>query len=161
MGLPHKTKEEDLGLEATNRFLKAKLHVLQQELDKIVAERNNQTLVEKLKVTIDEQKHKLEESEIELQQTKKQLDDTQRQSKQFDGDINSRDLRLNRALEEIEKLKTILSKKDGDSKDKLDVAKRAADGLFAENKKLQRQKAELLAAFKKQAQLITVLKRQK
>jgi hypothetical protein len=39
MGLAPNTKEEDIGTEATTRFLKAKMHVLQQEMDKIVTDR--------------------------------------------------------------------------------------------------------------------------
>ncbi|KAI8924873.1 hypothetical protein BC831DRAFT_463544 [Entophlyctis helioformis] len=190
MGLPRHTKEEDLGSEATTRFLKAKLHVLQQELDKIVADRNekdtqiamlndklraaddevakanralaaSQATVEKMKKMVEEVKYKSDGLEIEVARRKKEMDDLVRQTKQAENDASARDLRLNRALEEVEKYKTAIAKKDGDARDKLDVAKRAADTLFAENKKLQRQKSELLAAFKKQAQLVSVLKRQK
>lgn len=43
----------------------------------------------------------------------------------------------------------------------MDMAKKNADKLITENKRLEKQKVELLAAFKKQMQLIDVLKRQK
>ncbi len=64
-------------------------------------------------------------------------------------------------MEENEKLKALLMQKEGESKDALETSKRAAQELFAEKQKLQKQKAELLSGFKKQAQLIEVLKRQR
>jgi hypothetical protein len=39
MGLGPGADEDSLGAEATTRFLKAKVHVLQQELDKFVSEK--------------------------------------------------------------------------------------------------------------------------
>jgi hypothetical protein len=68
---------------------------------------------------------------------------------------------LNRALEDLEKCKQTLALRGTDSKDQLEAARRTADQLFADNKKLQKQKADLMQAFKKQGQLIEVLKRQK
>lgn len=190
MGLPRNTKEEDLGQEATNRFLKAKLHVLQQELDKITGDRNDkdkrislledklkatddekqrsqkqhatsQQLLEKLKKQYDDQRAKQEMLEQELAKVKKEAEELGKHTRLSETDANTRDIKLNRALEEVDKLKSLLAKRDGEAKDKLEVAKRTADALFAENKALQRQKQELLAAFKKQSQLIAVLKRQK
>ncbi|KAL2914355.1 hypothetical protein HK105_206127 [Polyrhizophydium stewartii] len=185
--------------EATNRFLKAKLHVLQQELDKIAGERDQkvqfesrskqeatitelhekfkrmeeelaksnrgqqtaQNAADKLRATVDELRRKNELAEGELQRTKRELDEISRHSRQNEHDTSARDAKLNRALEEVEKQKTLLARKDTEAREKLDAAKRASDALFAENKRLQRQKSELMAAFKKQAQLIAVLKRQK
>jgi hypothetical protein len=64
-------------------------------------------------------------------------------------------------LEDLEKCKQALALRGTDSKDQLEAARRTADQLFADNKKLQKQKADLMQAFKKQGQLIVVLKRQK
>ena len=64
-------------------------------------------------------------------------------------------------MDETEKLKAIMSQKEAEFKDKLEAGKRTAEDLFAENKRLQKQKAELLTGFKKQCQLIEILKRQK
>lgn len=70
-------------------------------------------------------------------------------------------MKLNRALQDIEKYKGLLAKASLDSKEQMESIKKNADKLFNENNKLSKQKQDLLAAFKKQAQLIEVLKRQK
>ena len=68
---------------------------------------------------------------------------------------------LNRALQDVEKYKGLLAKATLESKDQVESTKKTADKLFAENTRLSKQKQDLLLAFKKQAQLIDVLKRQK
>ena len=70
-------------------------------------------------------------------------------------------VRLNRALEELDKLKAQFSRASAESKDKINSLQNNGERLFQDNKKLQKQKLELLAVFKKQNQLIDVLKRQK
>jgi len=70
-------------------------------------------------------------------------------------------VRLNRALEESEKYRAQLDKAKSSTKDTVDADKRRADQLAAENKKLEKQKNELMNAFKKQLKLIDILKRQK
>lgn len=124
MGLgPHVTSEEALGSEATSRFLKAKLNVLQQELDTLVSERGVRDthfaeLKEKVKAMDIErvkdqrqvvllgaqnEKHKkmAEEASVkcaaaqqELMRTKRETESFSRQSKQSDQDTHSRDLRF-------------------------------------------------------------------
>lgn len=69
-------------------------------------------------------------------------------------------MRLNRALEELEKVKAQLQEEKRSSGQAM-VAKDEYDQLVRENKKLDKQKGELLAAFKKQMKLIDLLKRQR
>jgi hypothetical protein len=90
-----------------------------------------------------------------------ELDTFKKQQRESETDGTSKELRLNRALEELEKLKGQHSRTIGESKEKIESLQKNTDRLFQDNKKLQKQKLELLAVFKKQNQLIDVLKRQK
>ncbi len=69
--------------------------------------------------------------------------------------------RLNKALEEVEKYKSLLHKGTIDHKERQETIKKANAELQQEIKKLEKQKNELHLAFKKQQQLIVVLKKQK
>lgn len=181
---------EDMGSEATIRFLKAKLRVMQEELDRVVAEcnkkdekttlvqkkvkelteeqgrlqKNNQGLqaqIDKYKKLYDECKHKNEGLEQQLVALRKDLDSLQRDQKQAASNKNVTEVRLNRALEEVEKYKTALQKTKSQSKDSGEQDRKRIEQLLAENKRLEKQKNELMAGFKKQMNLIDVLKRQK
>ena len=68
---------------------------------------------------------------------------------------------MNRALEEVEKLKLALREAKISETGKNDSIRRDLDRMSEENNKLERQRNELLQAFKKQMKLIDVLKRQK
>ena len=68
---------------------------------------------------------------------------------------------MNRALEEVEKLKLQLREAKLEEVSKNDQIRRDLDRMSDENKKLERQRNELLQAFKKQMKLIDILKRQK
>lgn len=92
---------------------------------------------------------------------KKELDIEKRHAKHSDQETQSRDLRLNRALEDLEKLKSNQAHQNQLHKEALETANRTSQDLFAQCKRLQKQKNELLAGFKKQSQLIEILKRQK
>jgi septal ring factor EnvC (AmiA/AmiB activator) len=76
-------------------------------------------------------------------------------------DQSSKEAKLNRALEEVEKLKFQLREARLEETSKNEQIRRDLDRLQEENKKIERQRAELLQAFKKQMKLIDVLKRQK
>ena len=76
-------------------------------------------------------------------------------------DQGNKDAKLNRALEEIEKLKLALRESKINESGRNENVRRDQDRLVDENRKLERQRNELLQAFKKQMKLIDVLKRQK
>ena len=70
-------------------------------------------------------------------------------------------MRLQRALEDAEKAKAALAAAKARGRDEGDDARKERDKLEQQVRRLERQKAELLGAFRKQLKLIDVLKRQK
>lgn len=82
-------------------------------------------------------------------------------TKKSSTDHQQLELRLSRALEEIDKYKAQAQKLSANTKDATDAEKRRVEQLTSENKRLQKQKTELVQAFKKQLKLIDILKKQK
>ena len=74
-------------------------------------------------------------------------------------DQGNKEAKLNRALEEVEKLKLQLREAKIEETSKNESIRRDLDRMAEENKKLERQRNELLQAFKKQMKLIDILKR--
>ncbi|KAK3727916.1 hypothetical protein QZH41_016381, partial [Actinostola sp. cb2023] len=178
------------GAEEMGSDLKAKLHVMQEEMDRLSSECSNkddhmtslqskvkqlteeqarqqksnsalQSQIDKYKKLYTESKSKSESLEQLLSSTKKELEGAQREQKQFVSNKNVVEVRLNRALEEVEKNKSALHKAKSSSKDTSEQERRRLDQLLAENKRLEKQKNELMTGFKKQMKLIDILKRQK
>jgi DNA gyrase/topoisomerase IV subunit A len=54
-----------------------------------------------------------------------------------------------------------LAKASSESKEQVELTKKNAEKLFAENNRLNKQKQDLLTALRKQTQLIEILKKQK
>jgi hypothetical protein len=71
------------------------------------------------------------------------------------------EMRLNRSLEELEKLRTAVHNHERDERELQDLARKKDYKVAADMKQLERQKLELLLGFKKQMQLIDNLKKQK
>lgn len=61
----------------------------------------------------------------------------------------------------MDRLKNELEKARTSSRESVDSLKSNVDQLTVDNRRLERQKADLVAAFKKQLRLIDVLRRQK
>ncbi|XP_043350437.1 testis-expressed protein 9 isoform X3 [Dermochelys coriacea] len=122
----------EIGTEAQIRFLKAKLHVTQEELDSIVRECS-----------------------------KKELENLKRIQKQASTSQSATEVRLNRALEEAERYKMELNKLKQSNKDLANQEHKKLEELKIANKRLEKQKGELMTGFKKQLKLIDILKRQK
>lgn len=180
----------EMSTEAQIRFLKAKLRVMQEELDRLAHEYNkkddeNNTLTSHVK-EVEEERIRLQkatniqQSQIEkykslaeeaqkksdgLQQQalalQKELETQKRAQKQFVTNHNATEVRLNRALEETDKYKAELNKVKQSNKDITNQEKLTIEQLKLENNKLEKQKNELMTGFKKQMKLIDILKRQK
>ncbi|XP_063651086.1 testis-expressed protein 9 isoform X2 [Pan troglodytes] len=180
----------DIGTEAQIRFLKAKLHVMQEELDNVVCECNKkedeiqnlksqvknfeedfmrqqqtinmqQSQVEKYKTLFEEANKKCDGLQQQLSSIERELENKRRLQKQAASSQSATEVRLNRALEEAEKYKLELSKLRQNNKDIANEEHKKIEVLKSENKKLEKQKGELMIGFKKQLKLIDVLKRQK
>ncbi|KAL1782578.1 hypothetical protein HispidOSU_028148 [Sigmodon hispidus] len=180
----------DIGTEAQIRFLKAKLRVMQEELDSVVCECNKkedeiqdlkskvknfeedcvrqqrtitsqQSQMEKYKNLFEEANKKCDGLQQQLSSVERELENKRRLQKQAATSQSATDVRLNRALEEAEKYKVELSKLRQSNKDIANEDHQKIETLKSENKKLERQKGELMTGFKKQLKLIDILKRQK
>ncbi|KAI9100410.1 hypothetical protein DFS34DRAFT_614512 [Phlyctochytrium arcticum] len=182
--------DEAIGSEASNRILKAKLQAMQEDVERLVAEHETKNdmiknMDSKLK-TVDAERAKsakalmtahaqedkfkkqneslrkrAEEAEVEVAKLRKELDSQNRAQKNVEADGNAKDVRLNRALGEVERHKQAAAKANAEVKEKLEQSKKTNEKLLGDLRRCQKQKTELLTAFRKQAQLVDVLKRQK
>eukprot|EP00753_Platysulcus_tardus_P007051 PLAT14798.1.p1 GENE.PLAT14798.1~~PLAT14798.1.p1 ORF type:complete len:356 (+),score=132.20 PLAT14798.1:51-1118(+) len=98
--------------------------------------------------------------ERQMASMRKEMDSSSRLARAAEAEGSKKDVRLNRALEEVERLKARLRDMRTSSKDS-GASDAAMSQLAADNRRLERQKTELLAAFRKQLKLIDILKRQK
>eukprot|EP00752_Nemacystus_decipiens_P013807 g12257.t1 len=179
-----------IGHEATARFLKAKLTSCQAQLDEALQARyqSQQEAVElrKQAASDQEQLRRVTRQLEQLQQTKakeskakeeessnaaslsarvaeleRELGSFRRATRQSETDKKSLEVRLHRALEEISKQKEAVRQTRGQNKDVGQGQRLEVSRLEGQCQRLERQKLELLSAFKKQLKLIDVLKRQK
>ena len=184
------TEARDLGPDATLRLLKAKVRVLEEEVERLTVENNQQkqTLVKnkqmlstekeeknKMQKTIqmmqgqlekysklaDEKKNQNKVLEMDLVKLRKDIEAMERSEKKSGQSQKSVEVRLDRTLEEIEKYKSLLSAERAKSAECSNVDKETFGKLSNENKILQKQKTELINAYKKQMKLIDVLRKQK
>ena len=123
--------------------------------------RNVQAHLEKSRGELVELRHQLAKSEEECTLLKREAEDAKRDAKKNLSKKSSADVRLNRALEDAAKLKGELLAAERERKEAKEGGKKTIDELTLKTKFLEKQRNELLHGFKKQMELIDVLKRQK
>ena len=117
--------------------------------------------ITKLKQQVTDGQSKLKQLESTLTEQNREIEMGEREKKKTVQDQNQKDVKINRALEEVEKYKVMLKEAKATELGKSDTMKKDLDRVLEDNRKLERQRNELLQAFKKQMKLIDVLKRQK
>ncbi|CAB1420609.1 unnamed protein product [Pleuronectes platessa] len=176
--------------EAQMRVLNAKLRIMHEELDQLSCEcykKDNQNAelsakikemevdrakgqkttstqqkqIEKHRALAEESTKKCDDLQLQVSGLKKEIENLNRSNKQAGAVHSAAEVRLNRALEEVERLKTQLNQMKQTNKDNISTDNQSKENLIAENKILKKQKAELVVGFKKQLKLIDILKRQK
>ena len=97
----------------------------------------------------------------EAAEARRDADAATRSARASEAETKARDARLNRALEEAERYKSALAEtRDAREGGEAEVRREATE-LRGEVRRLERQKQALTAAFKKQSELVDVLRRQK
>lgn len=181
---------KEMGPDAVIRLQRAKLKVLAEDLQKAEArikvlsndsishkkktkEVNDENArlkkrIQSLEGTKDKDKgeagklrERVQELEQQISSLNKERKDADRAAKQAENEAHTKDVRLSRALEDIERLKDKLQEVDSARRENLDGSDAEVKHLRGELRRRERQVTELMAAFKKQLKLIDVLKRQK
>uniref|UniRef100_A0A3B5M2R8 Uncharacterized protein n=1 Tax=Xiphophorus couchianus TaxID=32473 RepID=A0A3B5M2R8_9TELE len=176
--------------DVQTRVLKAKLRIMQEEIDMLSCDYHKkedensklaakikeleedrvrlqrtiniqQTQTEKQKALAEESARKCDDLQLQVSALCKEVEILTRSKKQAALIHSTAEVRLNRAVEEVERLKSQLAKTKQINKDKISEEQQSKENLLAENQVLKKQKTELIAGFKKQLKLIDILKRQK
>ena len=182
--------KENIGPKATIRFYKAQIQTLTKRLeamteDKIALEKQSRKLKsqanEEIKQrnvaqkALDKANSKNEENAQEIKALKGAVEDlrvdiaslqkenaaSQKLLKAVDRDKNVRNMKLSRALEECEKHKQMLSKATEETKKFGSKSNECIEELAKKARTLERQRNDLVQAYRKQMKLIELLKRQK
>ncbi|KAI3388176.1 hypothetical protein SNEBB_009899 [Seison nebaliae] len=180
----------NMGTESQIRFLKAKILVLRNELNKIRSTSlqthentaKSAAIIKELKSDKDKFEQKLKVKTIEIERLtkinqnyqnsekeleikfnilKKDLENLKKDQRKKEQDSGSTEIRLKRTLEELAKCKERIKMNSNDKHDTMNEDRNQISELKQQNLKLENKKNELLQIFKKQQKLIDILNRQK
>ncbi|XP_067004436.1 testis-expressed protein 9 isoform X2 [Anabrus simplex] len=150
-----KQSEELRRMHAEQRLLEEDRKRWQQQAN-VSKEQSN-----RLEQSLATSNKKLGEKEAENNSLKKELESLKKEMKQTTQTYGNNEIRLNRALEEVEKLKSALKHAKLEEKELRESTRKKNEEFTANIKRLEKQKLELVTAFKKQLQLVDNLKKQK
>ncbi len=96
-----------------------------------------------------------------MQAMQREASSASREHKSRKAEQETKDAKLNRALEEIDRLKAQLKSEELNFRETIEASKQEKERLVSDNRRLSKHRADIVNAFKKQMKLIDVLKRQK
>jgi len=181
---------ENEAMHATVRFQKARIIALQEELDKTItllnerdkeknrldtenkslneenrrlqrSQHNADVTIEKIRTQLNNVQNKCTETEKSERDLTKEVEELSQKCKKIESDHKTKDAKLIKVTEDMEKYRSSAKELKHAENDRRSGDKKETDRLLHEVRKLERQRTELLSGFKKQAQLIDVLKKQK
>jgi hypothetical protein len=117
--------------------------------------------LEKLKGKGSADKDAIEALKRENSNLKAEVQTVKKANAASEKEHKGREIRLARALEECDKFKETLSRATDETKGSTADYRKEKDRLVSQVRSLERQRAELLTAFRKQMKLIEVMKRMK
>jgi septal ring factor EnvC (AmiA/AmiB activator) len=101
------------------------------------------------------------ETRNQLANMQKEVSNTARAAKSAESSTSSFEVRLNRALEDVDRLKAELASSRTAATEMDKTNKESSASMQSQLKRLEKQRGDLVAAFKKQMRLIDILKRQR
>ncbi|KAJ8941703.1 hypothetical protein NQ318_023299 [Aromia moschata] len=162
-----------MGRKGASHFYRAKIKSMQAENVKLYSEnkkkiedvkklqKENQTLLEEKEKMVSALNSKLQSKDCEVASVRKEIDQVRKELKNSNMNLNSSEIRLNRAYEENEKLKESLKSVKEEEKEMKELYRKQINDLQTTVKQIEKHKLELINGFKKQLQLINILKKQK
>jgi len=177
-------------LQNTIRFQKSRILALQEELDRCIRslsarDDDNKALTTENKRLVEENKRvqkesriaesqaekhrkggslqegKVKELEKELQNARRGNDELALQVRKQDQDLHAKESKVNRLIEDCERYRNTVKDLKTVDLDQNSQGRKEVTRLLNENRKLEKQRNELVSSFKKQMRLIDVLKKQR
>eukprot|EP00941_MAST-03F_sp_MAST-3F-sp1_P005820 g5820.t1 len=157
------SKKENIKLKENIKKLKEEKKRRKRDDDQIEKKWSDKVKIIRKKSSAKEKKleKELERARRHIAKIEQELKEGRKERNQGASDGNAKDIRLNRALEELSRVKEERARMKKEEKEKDAAREREKKREEAEIKLLEKQRNELLAAFKKQGRLINVLKQQK
>ncbi|KAF2879558.1 hypothetical protein ILUMI_26607 [Ignelater luminosus] len=147
--------------EEIKKLQKESLRLVEEKDKWFQAYTNNKTAISKLENQVTTLNSKLQAKENENASLKKELEQLKRDLKNVNLHVSGHEVRLNRALEENEKMKAALKTAKQEEKELKEAQRKEVAEITSIVKRLEKQKTDLLSGFSKQLQLIDNLKKQK
>jgi hypothetical protein len=161
-------------LQNTVRYQKARVSALQDELDRVSRVNRDRdaemhAIRQELKAVQEENKKwfkKATTADTDIDKIAKKATNTesaidQAALKKAEAESKSKEVKLNRLMEENDRLKASVRDLKSSERDKVNVEKEVCDKLNADVKRLTKQRNELINLVKKQIKLVDILRRQK
>lgn len=150
----------------------ARIHKLQEEIDRSKSTntelKSAEKQVKELNIQMERSFKKIQEDGLlieslkkENEQIKLEIEKVSATNKRVEKELSLKDSKIHKLLDDVDRTKALNAELKAADKNRITTDKSENEMLQNECRRLEKQRTELLAAFKKQMKLIDVLRRQK